>query len=82
MPNEPGVRNVDWNTYRTTVDAIEALTGYDLLALLPDDVGSGGRVQHAAAVRGHRGSGRLPSPKAASATFDASSSLDPNGWIA
>ena len=38
MPNEPGIRNVPWNTYRTTVDAIEALTGYDLLALLPDDV--------------------------------------------
>jgi DNA/RNA endonuclease G (NUC1) len=38
MPNEPGVRNVDWHTYLTTVDAIEALTGYDLLALLPDDV--------------------------------------------
>jgi len=38
MPNEPGVRNVDWHTYLTTVDAIETLTGYDLLALLPDDV--------------------------------------------
>ena len=38
MPNEPGVRNVDWNTYRTTVDEIETLTGYDLLALLPDEV--------------------------------------------
>ena len=36
MPNEPGVRNVNWETYKTTVDAIEALTGYDLLALLPD----------------------------------------------
>ena len=36
MPNEPGVRNVDWHTYQTTVDAIEALSGYDLLALLPD----------------------------------------------
>jgi DNA/RNA endonuclease G (NUC1) len=38
MPNVPGIRNVDWNTYRTTVDAIEALTGYDLLALLRDDI--------------------------------------------
>ena len=38
MPNVPGIRNVDWNTYRTTVDAIEAKTGYDLLALLPDHV--------------------------------------------
>ena len=31
MPNEPGVRNVDWNSYRTTVDTIEAVSGYDLL---------------------------------------------------
>ena len=38
--NEPGVRNVDWNSYRTTVDAIEAVSGYDLLALLPDKVES------------------------------------------
>ena len=38
MPNEPGVRSVNWETYKTTVDAIEALTGYDLLALLQDKV--------------------------------------------
>ena len=38
MPNEPGVRNVIWQTYRTTVDAVEALSGYDLLALLPDGI--------------------------------------------
>ena len=38
MPNDPGVRNVDWQTYKTTVDAVEALSGYDLLALLPDKI--------------------------------------------
>jgi DNA/RNA endonuclease G (NUC1) len=38
MPNEPGVRNVNWETYKTTVDAVEALSGYDLLALLPDRI--------------------------------------------
>ncbi len=38
MPNDPGIRNVDWQTYRTTVDAVEALSGYDVLALLPDQV--------------------------------------------
>jgi len=38
MPNEAGVRNVPWQTYQTTVGAIEQLTGYDLLALLPDDI--------------------------------------------
>ena len=38
MPNVAGIRNVDWNDYRTTVNAIEAKTGYDLLALLPDHI--------------------------------------------
>ena len=38
MPNEPGVRDVPWENYETTVDAVEALSGYDLLALLPDQV--------------------------------------------
>lgn len=38
MPNEPGVRNVDWRTYQTTVDAVEALSGYDVLHRLPDAV--------------------------------------------
>ena len=37
MPNDPAV-NADWNTYRTTVDAVEALSGYNLLALLPDQI--------------------------------------------
>ena len=38
MPNIAGVRNVDWHTYETTVDSVEALSGYDLLALLPDPI--------------------------------------------
>src|SRR6185437_10228459 len=38
MPNDPGVRNVDWHTYQTTVDAVEALTGYNLLDKLPDAI--------------------------------------------
>jgi tape measure domain-containing protein len=38
MPNDAGIRNVAWQTYATTVDAVEALSGYDLLALLRDDV--------------------------------------------
>jgi DNA/RNA endonuclease G (NUC1) len=37
MPNDP-VINADWTTYKTTVDAIEALSGYDLLDLLPDAI--------------------------------------------
>jgi endonuclease G, mitochondrial len=38
--NTPNINsiNTDWGSYRTTVDAIEAATGYDLLFSLPDQV--------------------------------------------
>ncbi len=36
LPNAPGIRNDPWQSFRTTVDAIEAASGYDLLARLPD----------------------------------------------
>jgi len=81
MPNEPGVRNVDWNTYRTTVDEIEALTGYNLLALLPDDVEAAvesNTQPPLAAVTGPAGA----IAEGDSATFDAAGSVDPNGTIA
>ncbi|HEV7609680.1 MAG TPA: DNA/RNA non-specific endonuclease [Steroidobacteraceae bacterium] len=80
MPNEPGVRNVDWNTYRTTVDAIEALTGYDLLALLPDDVEAAvesNTQPPIVAIAGPAGA----IAEGDSATFSASGSLDPNGSV-
>ncbi len=32
MPNQQGIRAVNWGTYRTTVDAIEQATGYDFLS--------------------------------------------------
>jgi DNA/RNA endonuclease G (NUC1) len=38
MPNVAGIQNNGWQMYKTTVDAIEAATGYDFLAALPDDV--------------------------------------------
>lgn len=38
MPNVQGIRNVDWTTYLTTVDAVEALTGYDFFANVPDAI--------------------------------------------
>jgi len=38
MPNDAGIRNVPWATYKTTVDAVEAISGYDLLAALPDHI--------------------------------------------
>jgi DNA/RNA endonuclease G (NUC1) len=37
MPNQNGI-NSDWHTYLTTVDAVEALTGYDFFANVPDAV--------------------------------------------
>jgi DNA/RNA endonuclease G (NUC1) len=38
IPNVQGIRNNDWHTYLTTVDNIEALTGYDFFANVPDMV--------------------------------------------
>jgi endonuclease G len=38
MPNIQGIRNNDWHTYLTTVDAIEELTGYDFFANVPDAI--------------------------------------------
>jgi DNA/RNA endonuclease G (NUC1) len=79
MPNEPGVRNVDWHTYLTTVDALESLTGYDLLALLPDDV-EGAVESHTqpplAAL-----SGPADLDEGDTGTFSAAASGDPNGNI-
>ena len=37
MPNQNSI-NSDWQTYLTTVDAVEALTGYDFFANVPDIV--------------------------------------------
>ncbi|HEX6047069.1 MAG TPA: DNA/RNA non-specific endonuclease [Pyrinomonadaceae bacterium] len=37
MPNSNSI-NSDWHTYLTTVDAVEALTGYDFFANVPDAV--------------------------------------------
>jgi hypothetical protein len=38
MPNVQGIRNTPWQNYLTTVDAVEALTGYDFFANVPDAV--------------------------------------------
>jgi DNA/RNA endonuclease G (NUC1)/methionine-rich copper-binding protein CopC len=36
MPNTQGIRNNPWETYLTSVDAVETLTGYDFFQNLPD----------------------------------------------
>jgi DNA/RNA endonuclease G (NUC1) len=41
MPNTQGIRTSnpdDWQSYLTTVDAVEALTGYDFFANLPNNI--------------------------------------------
>jgi hypothetical protein len=38
MPNVQGIRNNPWETYLTTVDAVEAMTGYDFFANVPDAI--------------------------------------------
>jgi DNA/RNA endonuclease G (NUC1) len=38
MPNDPGIRNVPWQTYQTTVDEVERISGYDTLQLLADSL--------------------------------------------
>lgn len=79
MPNDPGVRNVAWQTYQTTVDAIEALSGYDLLALLPDAVetavesGTQPPIANVTAVSS--------AIEGESIALSAAASLDPNGSI-
>lgn len=80
MPNQAGIRNVPWQTYATTVDAIEALTGYDLLALLPDN------VEIAVESNTQPPIANLTSPAAAveseTVSFSAAGSIDPDGTIA
>jgi endonuclease G len=38
MPNNQSVNSLSWGSYRTTVDAIETATGYNLLPNLPASV--------------------------------------------
>jgi len=38
MPNRNGIRNDPWETYLTTVDAVEQLTGYNLFSNLPEPI--------------------------------------------
>jgi polyhydroxyalkanoate synthesis regulator phasin len=71
------VRNVNWETYKTTVDAVEALSGYDLLALLRDDieraVESGNRAPVAAI------NGPFTASEGSAIAMSGAGSTDPNG---
>ncbi|HEX8107193.1 MAG TPA: DNA/RNA non-specific endonuclease, partial [Kofleriaceae bacterium] len=79
MPNVAGIRNVDWHTYLTTVDAIEALTGYDLLARLPDKVENiveAGIKPPIAAI-----DGPYAGAEGGGIAMSAAASVDPNGTV-
>ncbi len=77
MPNDPGVRNVDWNTYRTTVDAVEALSGYDLLSLLADQVEIA--VESNTAPPTAVTNGPFTSDEGAAVAMSGAASTDPDG---
>lgn len=72
-----GIRNVPWETYKKTVDQIEAQTGYDFLSALPDRiellVESGDHAP--VAVAGGATTGVEGSP----VSFDGTGSSDPDG---
>ncbi|MDF5718560.1 MAG: DNA/RNA non-specific endonuclease [Rhizonema sp. NSF051] len=38
LPNDQGIRNNAWRSYRVSVDTIEARTGYDLFSNVPDSI--------------------------------------------
>ncbi|MEX2109027.1 MAG: DNA/RNA non-specific endonuclease [Gemmatimonadaceae bacterium] len=38
MPNVAGIRDDRWEKYKTTINEVEALSGYNLLALLGDEI--------------------------------------------
>ena len=77
MPNDPGVRNDPWSTYTTTVDAVEAVSGYDLLALLPDG------IERIVEANDHAPTASAGGPYAGvegtNVPFSAAGSTDPDG---
>ncbi|HVZ48800.1 MAG TPA: DNA/RNA non-specific endonuclease [Gemmatimonadaceae bacterium] len=74
MPNIAGVRNDPWSKYLTTVDQIEAATGYDILSLLKTG------FQAALDYKDHKPAAQFSvtgTPNEGQAlTFDASASSD------
>jgi DNA/RNA endonuclease G (NUC1)/PKD repeat protein len=72
-----GIRNLPWQNYVTTVDALEQATGYDLLVALPDGVERVVESNDRAPVAAL--SGPSTGVEGASLTFDASGSTDPDG---
>jgi endonuclease G len=80
MPNVAGVRNVDWTTYKVTVDSIEHLTGYHFLTALPSD------VRRALETNTQPPIGKLNGPytgaEGSALSMSGAASVDPNGSVA
>lgn len=76
MPNVSGVRNDPWSKYLTTVEKIEASTGYDFLSLLETGFQPALDYKDHAPVASFTtaGTGEAGAPF----TFDASGSSDPD----
>ncbi len=76
MPNISGIRNDPWQNYLTTVDKIEASTGYDMLSRLQDSyqtaVEAGDRPPVASFT------GATTSVEGTAVTFNGSASTDPD----
>lgn len=80
MPNTQGIRDADWETYLTTIDQVEALTGFDFFSNLSDPIeacieGAHFRNNDAPCVN-LNGTSTSPEGTAVSFTADAS---DPDG---
>lgn len=76
MPNDPSV-NPDWKTYKTTVNAVEALSGYDLLSLLQDQVEIPLEANDKPPVAGLAAT--YSGVEGTLVAFDAGASTDPDG---
>jgi DNA/RNA endonuclease G (NUC1) len=79
-PNQPGVRNLPWQTFQVTVDSVEHLSGYDLLDLLP------AKIQRALESGSKPPIAALNGPWAGAegsvVAMSGAASVDPNGTIA
>jgi DNA/RNA endonuclease G (NUC1) len=72
-----GIRNTPWESYTTTVDAIESATGYDLLARLPDAIE--GMVESGTRSPVASAGGPYAAAEGSAVRFDGTASADPDG---
>ena len=78
MRNEASVTG-PWRDYETTVDAVEALSGYDLLALLPDKIEAVVETNTKPPIA--TVNGPFAAAEGSSISMSAAGSADPNGTI-